>query len=174
MKSYDRCRQCAESRDIVLPTKVHIVKAVVFPVSTCGCESWTMKKVECWRIDAFKLWCWRRLLRIPWAARSSNQSILKKINPEYSLEGLMLKLKLQYFGHLMWTANSFLDAGKDWRQKEKRASEGEVSAWHLWCNGHELGQTSGVGEQQRGLMCHSPWGLKESDTTEWLNNNKRW
>ena len=93
-------------RDIILPTKVYIVKVMVFPVVICGCESWTTKKAECWRIDAFELWCWRRLLRGPWTERRSNQSILIEINPEYSLEGLMLKLKFQYFGHLIWRADS--------------------------------------------------------------------
>ena len=93
-------------RDITLPTKIHLVKATVFPVVMYGCESWTIKKAECWRIDAFELWCWRRLVRVPWTARRSNQSILKEISPKYSLEGLMLKLKLQYFGHLMRRANS--------------------------------------------------------------------
>ena len=95
-----------KSRDTTLPTKVHIVKAMVFPVVVYGCESWTIKKAECPRTDAFELWCWRRLLRVPWTARRSNQSILKEIEPEYSLEGLMLKLKLQYFGHLMGRADS--------------------------------------------------------------------
>ena len=95
-----------KSRDIPLPTKVHLVKAMVFPVVVYGCESWTTKKAECQRIDAFELWCWRRLLRVPWTARRSNQSILKEISPECSLEGLMLKLKLQYFGHLMRRADS--------------------------------------------------------------------
>ena len=95
------------SRDITLPTKVRLVKAMVFPVVRYRCESWTIKKAECWRIDAFELWCWRRLLRVPWTARRSNQSILKEISPEYLLEGLMLKLKLQYFGHLMWRTDSF-------------------------------------------------------------------
>ena len=90
-----------KSRDNTLPTKICLVKAMVFPVVMCGCESWTIKKAECRRIDAFELWCWRRLLRVPWTARRSNQSILKQISPEYSLEGPMLKLKLQYFGHLM-------------------------------------------------------------------------
>ena len=90
-----------KSRDITLPTKVHLVKAMVFQVVMCGCESWTIKKAECRRTDAFELWCWRRLLRVPWTARRSNQSILKEIRPEFSLEGLMLKLKLQYCGHLM-------------------------------------------------------------------------
>ena len=90
-----------KSRDITLPTKVHLVKAMVFLVVMYVCESWTIKKAECQRIDAFELWCWRRLLRVPWTARKANQSILKELNPEYSLEGLMLKLKLQYFGHPM-------------------------------------------------------------------------
>ena len=90
-----------KSRDITLPRKVHLVKAMVFPVVVYGCESWTIKKVKCWKIDVFELWCWRRCLRVPWAARRSNQSILKKISPEYSLEGLMLKLKLQFFVYLM-------------------------------------------------------------------------
>ena len=105
-----------KSRDITLPTKVRLVKAMVFPVVMYGCESWTVKKTECLRIDAFELWCWRRLLRVPWTARRSNQSILKEISPEYSLEGLMLKLKFQYFGHLMGRTDSFgkdPDAGKD-------------------------------------------------------------
>ena len=93
-------------RDITLSTKVHLVKTVVFPAVTYGCESWAIKKAECWRIEAFELWWWRRLLRVPWTARKSNQSILKEISPEYSLEGLMLKLKLQSFGHLMWRADS--------------------------------------------------------------------
>ena len=96
-----------KSRDITLPTKVHLVKAMVFPVVMYGCESWTIKKAEHQRIDAFELWCWRRLLRVPWSARRSNQSILKEISPEYSLEGLMLKLKLQYFGHLLRKTDSF-------------------------------------------------------------------
>ena len=96
-----------KSRDITLPTKVCLVKAMVFPVVMYGCESWTIKKAELWRMDAFELWCWRRLLRVPWTARRSNQSILKELNPGYSLEGLMLKLKLQYFGHLMRRADSF-------------------------------------------------------------------
>ena len=95
-----------KSRDITLPTKVRLVKAMVFPVVICGCESWTIKKAEHQRIDAFELWCWRRLLRVPWTARRSNQSILKEISPEYSLEELMLKLKLQSFGHLMRRADS--------------------------------------------------------------------
>ena len=95
-----------KSRDITLPTKVRLVKAMVFPVVMYGCESWIVKKAECWRIDAFEVWCWRRLLRVPWTARRSNQSILKEISPGCSLEGLMLRLKLQFFGHLMWRVDS--------------------------------------------------------------------
>ena len=115
-----------KSRDIILLTKVHIVKAMGFLVVMCGCESWTIKKAEHWRMDAFKLWCWRGLLRVPWTARKSKKSILE-INLEYSLEGLMLKL--QCFGHLMWTTNSLektLVLGKNWRQKEKGVAETEV------------------------------------------------
>ena len=96
-----------KNRDITLPTKVHLVKAMVFPVVMSGCESWAIKKAEWGRVDSFELWCWRRLLRVPWTARRSNQSILKEISHEYSLEGLMLKLKLQYFGHLVWRTDSF-------------------------------------------------------------------
>ena len=105
-KAMTNLNSVLKSRDISLPTKVHLVKAMVFPVVMYGCESWTIKKAECQRIDAFKLWHWRRPLRVPWTARRSNQSMLKDINPEYSLEGLMLKLKLQYFGHLIQTADS--------------------------------------------------------------------
>ena len=105
-KSYDQPRQHLKSRDITSPTKVHLVKAIVFPVVMYGCKSWTIKKAECGRIDAFELWCWGRLLRVPCTEKRSNQSILKEISPEYSLEGLMLKLKLQYFGYLMWRTDS--------------------------------------------------------------------
>ena len=105
-ESYEKPRQHIEKQRHYLPTKVHLVNAMVFPVVMCGCESWTIKKAECQIIDAFELWCWRRLLRVPWTARSSNQSILKEISPGCSLEGLMLKLKLQYFGHLMRRVDS--------------------------------------------------------------------
>ena len=105
-KSMTNLDNILKSRDITLPTKVHLVKALVFLEVMYGCESWTIKKAECQKIDAFELWCWRRLLRVPWTARRSNQSILKEIIPEYSMEGLMLKLKLQYFGHLMWRTDS--------------------------------------------------------------------
>ena len=105
-KSYDQPRCILKSRDITLPTKVRLVKAMVFPVVMYRCESWTVKKAEHCRIDAFELWCWRRLLRVPWTARRSKQSVLKEISPEYSLKGLMLKLKLQYFGHLLRRTDS--------------------------------------------------------------------
>ena len=115
-----------------MPTKVRLVKAMVFPVVMYGCESWAVKKAECCRIDAFELWCWRRLLRVPWTARRSNQSILKEISPGCSLEGLMLKLKLQYFDHFMRRVNSLedSDAGRDWGQEEKGTTEDEMAGWH--------------------------------------------
>ena len=135
-----------------------------------GCESWTIKKAQHQRIDTFELWCWRRLLRVPWTARRSNQSILKEISPECSLEGLMFKLKCQYFGHPIqsWLIWKDPDAGKDWGQ-EKGTTEDEMVGWHRWLNGHEFEWTPGVGDGQGGLVCCSPWGRKESDTTERLN-----
>ena len=110
---------------------------MVFPVVMYGCESWTVKKAECPRIDAFELWCWRRLLRVPWTARRSNQSILKEISPVCSLEGLMLKLKLQYFGHLMRRVDSLEKTLRDWGQEEKGTTEDETVGWHHRLNGHE-------------------------------------
>ena len=157
-----------KSRDITLPTKVCIVKAMVFPAVTYGCESWTIKKADRRRIDGFELWCWRRLLRVPWTAGRSNESILKEISPEYSLKGLMLKLKLQYFDYLMWRAD--FDAGKDWRQKEKGTTENKMVGWHHWLNGHEFEQAPGADEGQGSLPCCSPWGHKEMDTTEQQQN----
>ena len=150
-----------------------LVKAMVFPVVMYGCESWTVKKAEHWRIGAFGLWCWRRLLRVPWTARKSNQSILK-ISPGISLEGMMLKLKLQDFGHLMQRVDSLedSDAGRDWGQEEKGATEGEMAGWHHWLDGHESEWTPGVGDGQGGLACCDSWGHKESDTTERLNWTK--
>ena len=122
-----------KSRNTTLPTKARIVEDKVFPVVMYGCENWTIKKAECQRIDAFELWCWRRLLRVPWTARRSNQSILKEISPGCSLEGLMLKLKLQYFGHHMQRVDSLeknSDAGTDWGQEEKGTTEDEMAGWH--------------------------------------------
>ena len=119
-----------KSRDITLPTKVRLVKAMVFPVVMYGCESWTVKKAEHWGIDAFELWCWRRLLRVPWTARRSNQSILKEISLEYSLEGLMLKLKLQYFGHLMRRTDSLEKTLM--LERLKTGGEGDNKRWDGW------------------------------------------
>ena len=140
---------------------------MVFPVVMYMCESWSIKEAEHQRIDAFELWCWRGLLRVPWTARRSNQSILKEIKPEYSLEGLMLKLKLQWLGHWMWRADSLektLMLGKIEGRRD------EIIGWHHWFNGREFEQTPGDSEGQGSLACCSPWGLKESDVTEPLNN----
>ena len=146
-----------------------------------GCESWTVKKAERWRIDAFELWCWRRLLRVPWTARRSNQSILKEISPGCLLEGLMLKLKLQYFGEelthwkrvdffpMSWLIGKDPDAGRDWGQEEKGTTEDEMAGWHHRLEGHEFEWTRGVGDGQGGLVWCNSWGCKESDTTEQLN-----
>ena len=165
-----------KSRDITLPTKVCLVKAFVFHVVMYGCESWTIKKAQHWRIDAFELRCWRRLLRVPWTERRSNQSILKEISARCSLEGLMLKLKLQYFGHLMRRGDSLekTHLGRNWGQEEKGMTEDEMAGWHHWLDGRlselwESEWTPGVGDGQGGLVCCNSWGHKESDKTEWLN-----
>ena len=155
----------SKSRDITLLTKVHLVKVIVFPVVMYGCESWTIKKAEHQRIDAFQLWCWRRLLRVPYTARGSNQSILREISPEYSLEGLMLKVRLQYFGHLMRRTDSLektlmlakIEGGRRGRQRMR------------WLDEHEFEQAPGVGDGQGSLACCSPWGHKESNTTNATN-----
>ena len=131
-----------KSSDITLPTKVCLVKAMVFPVVMYGCERWTVKKAERRRIDAFELWCWIRLLRVPWTARRSNQSILKETSPGCSLEGLMLRLKLQYFGHLMQRVDSLektLMLGEIWGQGEKEMTEDEMAGWHHQLDAHESG-----------------------------------
>ena len=157
-----------KSRDTTLSTKFHLIKAVVFPVVMYGCESWTIKKAECRRIDAFELWHWRRLLRVPWTARRSNQSILKEISPKCSLEGLILKLKLQYFGHLMRRTDSLektLMLGKI-EGRRRRRTENEMVGWHHQLDGHEFEQAPGDGDGQGSLACSSPWGRKELDTTE--------
>ena len=143
-----------KSRDLTLPTKVRLVKAMVFPIVMYGCESWTIKIADNWRIDAFELWSLRRLLRVPWTAKRSNQSILKEISPEYTLEGLMLKLKLQYFGHMMQRTDSLektLMLGKieGWRRRG-RPDDGMV-VWHHRLNGHEFEQAPGVGDGQGNL-----------------------
>ena len=152
-----------KSRDITLPTKVHIVKVIVFSVVMYRCKSWTIRKTECWRIEAFELWCWRRPLRVPCTARRSNQLILKEINPVYSLEGLMLKLKLWPPGAKSPLTGKDLDAGKDWRQKEKEVAEDEMVGWHHQLNGHESEQILGDSEgQRRHTAVH---GVAELDMT---------
>ena len=147
-----------KSRDITLPTKVHLVKAI-FPVVMCGYKSWSIKKAERWRIDAFELWYWRRLWWLPWTARRSNQSILKEINPEYSLEGLMLQLKLQ----LATWCKELTHWKRPWcwvrlKVGGKGMTEDEMVEWHHWLDGHEFEQTPGDSGRQRSLVCYSPWG----------------
>ena len=138
-----------------------------------GCESWTVKKAEHGRIDAFELWCWRGLLRVPWTARRSNQSILKEISPGISLEGMMLKLKLQYFGHIMWRVDSLektlMRGGIGGRRRRGRTTEDWMAGWHHWLDERESEWTPGFGDGQGGLACCDSWGHKELDTTEQLN-----
>ena len=160
-----------KSRDITLSTKVRLVKSLVFPVVMYGCESWIIKKTECWRIDAFELWCWRRFFRVPWTARRSNQSILKEISPGCSLEGLMLKLKLP----LLWPpdAESWLiwkdpDSGKDWGREEKGTTEDGIVGCHHRLDGHGFGWTLGVGEWQGGLVCCGSLGSQRVGH-DWVN-----
>ena len=163
-----------KSRDITLPTKVRVVKAVAFPVIMYDYESWIIKTAECRRIDALALWCWRRLLKVPWTPRRLNQSILKEINPEYSLERLMLKLKLQYFGHLMWRTNS-LEKNlmlEDWKQEDKGMTEDKMVGWHHWLNAHEFEQILGDTEGQEIWRAAVRGGRSLLDTTEWLNNKQ--
>ena len=151
-----------------------MVKAMVFPVVMYGCESWTIKKAKHRRINAFESCCWRRLLRVLWTARRSNQSILKEINPEYSLEGLMLKQSSNTLA-TWWEEPTHWkrpDAGKDWRQEEEGMTEDEMIGWHHQLNGHEFEQAPGDGEGHGNLACCSPWGHKELNMTEWLHNNK--
>ena len=152
-KAMTNLHSILKSRNITLPTKLCLVKAMVFPVVMHGCESWTVKKAERQGIDAFELWCWKRLLRVPWTAKRSNQSILKEINPEYSLQGLMLKL--QYFGHLMQRPDSLektLMVGKI-EDRRKSGRQDEMAEWHHQLNGHEFVQTPGDGEGQGSLVC---------------------
>ena len=164
-KSYNKPRQSAKKQRHYSPTKVPIVKAMVFPVVTYGCESWTVKKVECWKIDAFEPWCWRRPLRVPWTARRSNESLLKEIRGEYSLEGLMLKLKFPIWPPDVkcWLTGKDPDAGKDRRQEGKGTTEDKMVEWHHQVSEHEFEQTLGDGKGQRRLAC--PWSRKELDIT---------
>ena len=160
-----------------MSTKFPLVKSVVFPVVMYGCELWTIRKAAHQRNDPFELWCWRRLLRVPWTARRSNQSILKENSPEYSLEGLMLRLKLWYFGHVMQGADSLektLMLGKI-EGKRRRGlqrwldSNYRMVGWDHWLNGRDFEQALRDDERQESLACSSSWGCKELDMTEWLN-----
>ena len=163
-----------KTRDITSLIKVCIVKAIVFPVVMYGCENWTIKKTGLQRIDTLELWCWWRLLRVPWTARRSNQSILKEISPEQSLEGLMLKLKLRYLGQLIRRTDSLeqtLILGKTQGRRRKGMTVNEMVGWHHRFNGHKFEPTPGDSERQGSLVCYSLWGHKESDTTERLKNN---
>ena len=167
-ESYDQPRQHIKKQRHYFVNKVHLVKAMVFSVVMYGCESWTIKKAECGRIDVFELWCWRRLLRVPWTARRSNQSIVKEISPEYSLEGLMLKLYLPILWPpdvKNWLIEKDPDAGKDWEQEEKGMTEDEMVGWHHWLSGRESELIPGYSEGQESLLCCSSWGRKELDAT---------
>ena len=165
-----------KSRDITLPTEICVVKAIVFPGVMYGCESWTVKKAEWQRIDAFELWCWRRLLKVPWTGRRSNQSILKEISPEYSLEELMLKMMLQYFGHLMWRTDlleKILILGKIEGRRITPTTEDKMVGWHHRPSGHKFEQALGDDKGQGSLVCCSPWSCKDSNMTEWPDNNNK-
>ena len=164
-----------KSRNITLPTKVHLVKAMVFPVVMYGCENWTIKKAECRRIDAFELWCWRRLSRVPWTERRSNQFILKEISPECLLEGLMLKLKLQYFGHLMWRTDSFEKTLMLGKMESRRRRVCQRMRWLDGITDSIDMSLSNLWELVMGGLacCWGPWGHKDLDTTERLNWTER-
>ena len=181
-KTYDQPRQHIKKQRLYFATKVRLVKAMVFPVVMYRCESWSVKKAECQRINAFSLWCWRRLLRVPWTARRSHKAILKEISPEYSLEGLMLKLKLLYFGHLMWRTDSLektlmlgkIEGGRRRGWQRMRWLDGitnpmDMSLSKLW----ELLMDREAQSMEQGVWwdreAQSPWGGKELDTTEQLN-----
>ena len=174
-KAMTKLDSILKSRDITLLTNVCIVKTMVFPVIMYECENWTIKKAKHQITDAFELWCWRRLLRIPWIARRPNQSILKEISPEYSLEE---RADAEAEAPILWPHDvksqlieKDLDAGENWGQEEKGTTDDKMVGWHCWLNGHEFEQALGDDEGQGSLACCSPWGRKESDRTEWLNKN---
>ena len=158
-----------KNRDVTLPTKVRLVKAMIFPVVMYGCESWIIKKAECRRIDVFELWCWRRLSRVPWTSRRSNQSILKEISPGCSFGRTEAETPIFWPPDVKsWLIGKDPDAGKDWRQEEKGKIEDEMAGWHLWLDGHGFGWTPWVCDGQESLACCGSWGRKELDTTEQL------
>ena len=160
-----------KSRDITLLKKIRLVKAMVFPVVMYGCESWTVKKAEHWRIAAFELWCWRRLLRVPWTARRSNQSI--KGDQSWVFIGrtdVEAETSILWPPHVKnWLTGKYPDAGKDWKREEKGTTQDEMAGWHHWLDGHEFEWTPGVGDGQGSQACYSLWGRRELDTTEQLN-----
>ena len=171
-ESYDQPRWHIKSRNISLPTKVRLAKAMVFPVVMCGCESWAVKKAEHLRIDGFELWCWRRLLKSPLDCKGiqpvhskGDQSRLFFWRTDFEAETPIL-----WPPHAKsWVTGKDPDAGKDWGQKEKGTTEDEMAGWHHWLDVHEFGWTPGVGDVQGGLACWGSWGHRESDRTEWLN-----
>ena len=164
-----------KSRDITLPANVPIVRAVVFPIVMHGCENCTIKKAEHWSIDAFELWCWRRLLRVPW----TDSMEIKPVNPEGDQPWIFTaRTEAEGEAPIVWPPDAKIwliwkdpDSGKDWRQEENGKTE-EMIGWQHWLKGHEFQQVLGDGEGQRSLACCSPWGRRESDMTDWLNNNK--
>ena len=168
-ESYDQSRQHIQKKRRYFANIGRSSQGYGFSSGHVWMWGWTVKKAEHRRIDAFELWCWRRVLRVPWTSVRSNQSILKEINPEYSLEGLKLKVTLQYFGQpdaKNWLIGRDPDAGKDWRQEKKGSTDDEIVEWHFQLDRHECKYTRGVGDGQGSLLCYTPLGCKESDTTE--------
>ena len=162
-----------KSKGITLITNVCRVKSMFFPIFIYGCESWIIKKAESWRIDTSELWCWRRLLRVLWIAKRSNQSILKEINPEYSLEGVMLKLRLQYFGYLMQRADSLEKTLLLWKiEGWRRGWQRTMAGWHHWLNGHKFEQAPEAGEGQGSLVCCSPWCQSRTWLKDWKTTSQ--
>ena len=175
-KAMSKLDSILKIRDVTLPTKVHLFKAMVFPVVMYGYESWTLKKAECQRIDAFELWCWRRLLRVPWTARRSNQSILKEISSWIFVGRTDAEAETPILWPpdvKNWLLGKDPDARKDWRQEEKGMTEDEMVGWHHWLEGLEFEQAPGVSDGQGSLTWSNSWDCKQSDATEWLNWTSR-